>query len=81
MTMQNSEFPRITRNPKVMGGKPCIRGMRMTVGMIVGQIAEGATPDELLREFPLLEREDITQAMRYAAWMVSDLVADLPPAA
>jgi uncharacterized protein (DUF433 family) len=50
-----------------MGGKACIRGMRVTVGMIVGQVAEGATPEELLREFPYLEREDITQALRYAA--------------
>jgi uncharacterized protein (DUF433 family) len=61
------EFDRITRNPAVMGGKACIRGMRVTVGMIVGQVAEGATPEELLREFPYLEREDITQALRYAA--------------
>jgi uncharacterized protein DUF433 len=45
-----SEFPRITRDPKVMGGKSCIRGMRVTVGMI----AEGATPDQLLKEFPRL---------------------------
>jgi uncharacterized protein (DUF433 family) len=76
-----SEFPRITRNPKVMGGKPCIRGMRVTVGMIVGQLAEGATADELLREFPYLERDDISEAMRYAAWAASDIEADLSPAA
>jgi uncharacterized protein (DUF433 family) len=66
------EFDRITRNPAVMGGKACIRGMRVTVGMIVGQIAEGATPEELLSEFPYLEREDITQALRYAAWLASE---------
>ena len=65
-------FERITRNPAVMGGKACIRGMRVTVGMIVGQIAEGATPEELLREFPYIEREDITQALRYAAWLASE---------
>ena len=58
------EFNRITRDPLVMGGKACIRGMRVTVGMIVGQIAEGGTPDDLLKEFPYLEREDITQALR-----------------
>jgi uncharacterized protein (DUF433 family) len=61
------ELDRITRNPAVMGGKTCIRGMRVTVGMIVGQIADGATPDELLDEFPYLEREDIAQALRYNA--------------
>jgi uncharacterized protein (DUF433 family) len=66
------EFDRITRNPAVMGGKACIRGMRVTVGMIVGQIAEGATPEELLQEFPYIEREDITQALRYAAWLASE---------
>jgi uncharacterized protein (DUF433 family) len=58
------EFNRITRNPAVMGGKACIRGMRVTVGMILGQIAEGATPEDLLREFPYLEREDVTQCQR-----------------
>lgn len=76
-----SEFTRITRNSKVMGGKPCIRGLRMTVGMIVGQMAEGASPEELLKEFPLLEREDIFEAMRYAAWIASNLETDLSPAA
>lgn len=76
-----SEFTRITRNPKVMGGKPCTRGLRMTVGMIVGQMAEVASPEELLKEFPLLEREDIFEAMRYAAWIASNLETDLSPAA
>lgn len=66
------DFDRITRNPAVMGGKACIRGMRVTVGMIVGQIAEGATPEQLLKEFPYIEREDITQALRYASWLASE---------
>jgi uncharacterized protein (DUF433 family) len=74
-----SEFPRITRNPKVMGGKACIRGMRVTVGMIIGQLAEGATADDLLREFPYLEREDITEAMRYASWLASEREVELSP--
>lgn len=64
--MENLE--RITQNPGVMGGRPCIRGMRVTVGMLVGQIAGGRTPDELLADYPYLEREDILQALRYAAW-------------
>jgi uncharacterized protein (DUF433 family) len=76
-----TEFPRITRNPKVMGGKPCIRGMRITVGMIVGQLGEGATIDELMDDFPLLEREDILEAMRYAAWIASHLETTVLPAA
>ena len=58
---------RITRNPAVMGGKPCIRGMRVTVGMIVGHIGAGVSIDELLADFPYLEREDVLQALRYAA--------------
>jgi uncharacterized protein (DUF433 family) len=75
-----SQFPRITRNPAVMGGKACIRGMRVTVGMIVGQIAEGATADELLEEFPYLEREDVSEALRYAAWLAQEREIDLAPA-
>ena len=63
---------RITQNPQVMGGKPCIRGMRVTVGMILGQLAAGQTIDKLLADFPYLEREDITQALRYAAWRAEE---------
>ena len=59
---------RITQKPDIMGGKPCIRGMRVTVGMIVGQIAGGRNIDDLLDDYPYLEREDIVQALRYAAW-------------
>ena len=65
-------FDRITRNPAVMGGKPCIRGMRVTVGMIVGQIGAGVTIDELLEDYPYLEREDILQAIRYAAALAQE---------
>jgi uncharacterized protein (DUF433 family) len=63
-----STFQRITRNPAVMGGMPCIRGLRVTVGMIVGQIGAGRTIDELLADYPYLAREDIAVALRYAAW-------------
>ena len=69
-------FDRITRVPGVMGGKPCIRGMRITVGMILGQIGSGESIEYLLDQYPDLEREDILQAMRYAAWRVSD--SELP---
>lgn len=59
---------RITAEPGVMGGKPCIRGMRVTVGMIVGHIAAGRSIEELLAEYPYLERDDVMQALAYAAW-------------
>ena len=65
--MAIGDFDRITQNPAVMGGKPCIRGMRVTVGMIVGQIGAGISIEELLSEYPYLESEDIMQALRYAA--------------
>ena len=63
---------RITQKPEVMGGKPCVRGMRVTVGMIVGQIGAGRTSEEVLADYPYLEREDILQALRYAAWRAEE---------
>ncbi|MGE0008911.1 MAG: DUF433 domain-containing protein [Parvibaculaceae bacterium] len=66
------EFDRITLDPGVMGGKACIRGMRVTVGMIVGQIGAGRTVDDLLAGYPYLEREDILQALRYAARLAEE---------
>jgi uncharacterized protein (DUF433 family) len=62
-------FNRISWQPEKMGGKACIRGMRVTVGMVVGQIGAGHSIDEVLAEFPYLEREDVLQALRYAAWL------------
>ncbi len=67
-----ADFERITQNPEVMGGKPCIRGLRVTVGMIVGQIGAGRTVDELIAEYPYLQREDILEALRYAAWRAQE---------
>ena len=64
-----TKLDRITHIPNVMGGKPTIRGMRVTVGMIVGQIGAGRTIDDLLADYPYLEREDILQALRYAAYL------------
>jgi uncharacterized protein (DUF433 family) len=66
------QLDRITQNPAVMGGKACIRGMRVTVGMIVGQIGAGRAIDDVLADFPYLEREDILQALRYAAWRAEE---------
>jgi uncharacterized protein (DUF433 family) len=67
-----TQFDRITHNPQVMGGKPCIRGMRVTVGMIVGQIGAGRSIEDILTDYPYLEREDILQALRYAAWLAEE---------
>ena len=59
---------RITVDPQVMGGKPCIRGMRVTVGTLVGLIACGKSVKDVLAEYPYLEREDVLEALSYAAW-------------
>ncbi len=67
-----ADIDRITRNPAIMGGKACIRGMRVTVGMIVGQIGAGREIGEILADYPYLEREDILQALRYAAWRTEE---------
>ncbi len=69
--------PRITRNPLVMGGKPCLRGLRVTVGTITGLTAAGRSPEEILRAYPYLEREDISAALSYAAWLAEAFDADL----
>jgi uncharacterized protein (DUF433 family) len=71
---------RITRDPDVMGGKPCLRGMRVTVGMIVGLVASGHEHAEILAAYPYLEEEDILQALRYAAWRVEKIEVPLPAA-
>ncbi|MEO6288099.1 MAG: DUF433 domain-containing protein [Dyadobacter sp.] len=64
---------RITFDPQVMGGKPCIRGMRVTVGTIVGLVASGRDFDEILQVYPYLETEDIKQALAYAAWRSEEI--------
>ena len=66
------QLDRITRHPALMGGKACIRGMRVTVGMIVGQIGAGTNIEDLLADYPYLEREDVLQALRYAAWCAEE---------
>jgi uncharacterized protein (DUF433 family) len=59
---------RITADPELMGGRPCIRGIRITVGTIVGLVAAGHSRDEILRLYPYLEPDDIAEALAYAAW-------------
>ena len=66
--MQFPEIERVTIDPQVMVGKPCIRGMRVTVGMITGLVASGSSFDEILKLYPYLEAEDIRAALTYAAW-------------
>ena len=65
---------RITFDPQIMGGRACIRGMRIPVSVLVGQIAHGATFDEILADYPDLEAEDIRQALEYAAWLTQEEV-------
>lgn len=64
---------RVSHDPNVMGGKPCIRGMRVTVGTIVGLVASGHSREEILRLYPYLVAEDITEALTYAAWRVEEI--------
>ena len=67
-----AHLDRITQQPGLMGGKACIRGMRVTVGMIVGSIGAGHAVEELLSDYPYLEREDVLQALQYAAWRAEE---------
>ena len=67
-------FDRITFDPNILGGKACIRGMRISVSLVVNLVANGMTVAEILTEYPNLEEEDITQALRYAAWASDDVV-------
>jgi uncharacterized protein (DUF433 family) len=72
-----NRLTRITLDPKVMGGKPCIRGMRVTVGTIVGLVASGHPHSEILRLYPYLAEEDIREALAYAAWRVEEFEVPL----
>ena len=71
---------RITFDPNVMGGKPCIRGMRVTVGTLVGLVASGYSAPEILQAYPYLEAEDIREALAYAAWRAEEIELPLPGA-
>ena len=75
-----ADLDRITRSPDVMGGKPCVRGMRVTVGTVVALVACGHSFDEILAAYPYLENEDIRAALAYAAWRVEELEVPLPVA-
>jgi uncharacterized protein (DUF433 family) len=66
------KLERITMNPAMMGGKPCIRGLRVTVGTIIGLLGAGKTREQVLQLYPYLEPADIDEAMAYAAWRVEE---------
>jgi uncharacterized protein (DUF433 family) len=71
--MRRDLLDRITSDPEVMGGRPCVRGMRITVGTIVGLLAAGRTSEEILQAYPYLEPEDIQAALSYAAWRAEEI--------
>ncbi len=71
------KFSRITLDPEVMGGKPCIRGLRVTVGTVVGLMASGHSSAEILKAYPYLEEQDLSEALAYAAWRVEEIEVPL----
>ena len=75
-----NKLDRITFDPRVMGGKPCIRGMRVTVGTIVGLVASGRSTAEILALYPYLDGEDVRQALSYAAWRAEEIEVPIEPA-
>lgn len=68
---------RITRDPEVMGGKPCLRGLRVTVGTVVGLVAAGRSTADILALYPYLEEDDVREALAYAAWRVEEIEVPL----
>ena len=70
-------FERITFDPEIMGGRACIRGMRIPVSVIIGQVAHGATFEEILSDYPDLDREDIQQSLEYVSWLAQEQVQSL----
>lgn len=75
--MATDLLARITHDASVMGGRPCIRGMRVTVGTIVGLLAAGRSTDDVLTAYPYLEKEDIQAALAYAAWRSEEIEVPL----
>lgn len=71
--LRMADLDRITHDPGVMGGKPCIRGLRVTVGTIVGLLAAGQTAEQILAQYPYLERDDILAALAWAAWRAEEV--------
>lgn len=76
-----TQFDRITFDPLVMGGRACIRGLRITVALVVNLVANGLNAVEIVKEYPYLEEEDIRQALQYAAWLADESIQPLEPSA
>ncbi len=74
-------FDRSTVDPNLMAGRPCIRGMRITVSLILNLLANGMRPEEIVRDYPPLELEDIAEVLRYAAWLSDERILPLHKAA
>lgn len=72
---------RITADPRVCNGQPCVRGLRITVSLVLKYLAAGRTSDQIVDEFPELEHEDVVECLRYAAWLASGRTVELPSAA
>jgi uncharacterized protein (DUF433 family) len=76
-----TQFNRITFDPNLMGGRACIRGMRITVSLILNLVSNGMTAAEIVKEYPYLEEEDVRQSLQYAAWLAEETVQVLEMAA
>ena len=74
-----TQFNRITFDPLVMGGRACIRGLRVTVALVVNLVANNMTAAEIIKEYPYLEEEDVRQALQYAAWLADETIQILEP--
>ena len=74
-----NQFDRITFDPNVMGGRACIRGMRITVSLMLNLVSNGMTARQIVKEYPYLEEEDIRQCLQYAAWLADESVQILEP--
>jgi uncharacterized protein (DUF433 family) len=72
---------RITVDPRVCGGQPCVRGLRIPVALVLKYLAAGKTPEQVVDEFPELEVSDVLECLRYAAWLASERRLEIPPAA
>lgn len=75
-----TQFDRITFDPLVMGGRACIRGLRVTVALVVNLVANNMTAAEIIKEYPYLQEEDVRQALQYAAWLADETIQILEPA-
>lgn len=69
-----TQFNRITFDPLVMGGRACIRGLRVTVALVLNLVANGMTAAQIVKDYPYLEEEDVRQALQYAAWLADESV-------